>query len=619
MTVKDLLQAELKPQRKQNTKEQLAVLLSTELGIETSELDPHSSLYDLGLDSLSALELRHKLELEYGLQLPGTLFNDYATYDLLADFFTEDVTYPALYVPPLTEADSAALRTTAPSLPVWYRCVMWPSKQLFKLRKYWASHPEHRTMVAPTDVYSAAPEYAACSNVDINVAWTQMRATYYFPAGVDDAALKRSLAQALNSFPSFTGRLVEKRGDLYIEYGGRDACVPFEVHHATEWAPADFIGTIIPGLWRLSVSVWLWQFFASNVGVALCFAWKAYTDLFGGPLFRVAVTHIHEAREPADERVHRYPLFTLYHADYGKAPAMDARPAGPREGTTFDSTGVGGSYLTIDWMHSIADGSTIGRFLSLWSAAHQGLPLVMMHPSPSESLSLDQQNALNTMLLNEAPVPRLYKSLPGTGLEFARFLITQSRLDGVKEGLPAGISDSDATTAIIWKAMANLSSSVGKEPKVTFLQDLRLSIPELQGVAGNMLRFLPLLYPAMPHTDASVASQINIHRKSARFGLDELMRTGVLQGVPCCWSELHRLVRAGEGPILAINDLAHFDSVLSFGDGCVGRMPAESFGWRPDIPEFDIVDIKEFAGYPCWQAWLTHAPNGIVVSLFSMP
>ena len=94
---------------------------------------------------------------------------------------------------------------------------------------------------------------------------------------------------------------------------------------------------------------------------------------------------------------------------------------------------------------------------------------------------------------------------------------------------------------------------------------------------------------------------------------------GCLNGVPCCWSALHDLVRRGEGPILCVNDLTHFDATLSFGGGMEGQMPAESMGWRPDIPVYSLDLVEDFARCPLWQAWLTRGPNGVVVSLFSMP
>merc|ERR1712078_843525 len=97
----------------------------------------------------------------------------------------------------------------------------------------------------------------------------KMRATYYFPSGINEQSLQRSLAKVLDAFPSLTGVLMEDRGDLYIEYGGEDAGVDFKVQSCQQWTPQDFIGQIIPGLWRLSVAAWLWQFFTSNLGVAL--------------------------------------------------------------------------------------------------------------------------------------------------------------------------------------------------------------------------------------------------------------------------------------------------------------------------------------------------------------
>jgi acyl carrier protein len=44
--------------------------LSTVLGVEALEIDPQESLYNLGLDSLMALELKQRLENGLGIALP---------------------------------------------------------------------------------------------------------------------------------------------------------------------------------------------------------------------------------------------------------------------------------------------------------------------------------------------------------------------------------------------------------------------------------------------------------------------------------------------------------------------------------------------------------------------
>ena len=593
--------------------------------IEDDSLALDDNLLDAGLDSLSAIEFRSKLEQAFGVQLPGTLVSDHPSIKCISELLREDPGHDARYLPPLFEG-TLGLRRLAPVLPRWYRALMAPSKMIFRRFKYGKKRaPKPGVSFVQPSRGGVPMTQAACSTVDINVAWTQMRATYYFPSGINEQALKCSLAKVLDAFPSLTGTLMEDGGDLFIEYGGDDAGVDFKVQSCQQWTPQDFIGQIIPGLWRLSVAAWLWQFFTSNLGVALIFAWRAYTALFGTSLFRVTVTHITrgERRRP------QYPLFyTRYDNGITRAQAGDLAPSSLDSG--HDS---GGSYLTLDWMHSVADGSTIGRVLSLWSAAHRGLPLLMHHPGASDSLTEEQKKLVASMLLNESPVPRLYQTLPGTGLDYTRFLIPEEHISAVCS--QAGGSVSDAAIALLWTGMVRVSAFASKEgaphPRITLLEDLRGTVPEFQPFSGNMLRFLPLLAPCIEEAvkrsgdrvftgaEVQVSRTLQAHRSSTVFRMSDLEQQGKLNGVPCCWSALHDLVRRGEGPILCVNDLTHFDATLSFGGGMEGQMPAESMGWRPDIPVYSLDLVEDFARCPLWQAWLTRGPNGVVVSLFSMP
>ena len=598
---------------------------AAEDAMDDDDLSLDTNLLEAGLDSLSAIEFRSKLEQAFGVQLPGTLVSDHPTIKSISDLLKEDPGRDAQYLPPLFEG-TLGVRCLPPALPYWYRCMMAPSKMMFMRFKHGRKKaPKEGVSFVQPSLRIVPKTQSACSTVDINVAWTQMRATYYFPSGIDDEALKSSLTKVLDAFPSLTGTLMEDCGDLYIEYGGEDAGVDFKVQHCQQWTPQDFIGQIIPGLWKLSVASWLWQFFTSNLGVALIFAWRAYTALFGTSLFRVTVTHITrgERRRP------QYPLFYTYY-DNGITRAQAEDLASSSLDSGHDS---GGAYLTLDWMHSVADGSTIGRVLSLWSAAHRGLPLLMHHPKAGDSLTERQKELVASMWLNESPVPRLYQTLPGMGLDYTRFLIPEEHISAVCA--EAGGSVSDAAISILWSGMVRRSVFASKEgsthPRITLLEDLRGTVPEFQPFSGNMLRFLPLLKPEIEEStkrsgarvvtgaEAQVSRALQAHRSSTVFSLSDLEQNGKLKGIPCTWTALHDLVRRGEGPILCVNDLTHFDATLSFGGGMEGQMPAESMGWRPDIPVYSLDQIEDFATCPLWQAWLTRGPNGVVVSLFSMP
>ncbi|MEL7144136.1 MAG: phosphopantetheine-binding protein, partial [Cyanobacteria bacterium J06573_11] len=59
------------------------------LGFADDELDRETGFFDLGLDSLTALELKNSLETTLNLSLPSTLAFDYPTVDALIAYLAE--------------------------------------------------------------------------------------------------------------------------------------------------------------------------------------------------------------------------------------------------------------------------------------------------------------------------------------------------------------------------------------------------------------------------------------------------------------------------------------------------------------------------------------------------
>jgi len=71
---------------------QVAAVLGVTAGAELP--GARQRLFDLGLDSLMALELRNRLEAELQLGLANTLVFDYGTIDALAEHLNQRLTAP---------------------------------------------------------------------------------------------------------------------------------------------------------------------------------------------------------------------------------------------------------------------------------------------------------------------------------------------------------------------------------------------------------------------------------------------------------------------------------------------------------------------------------------------
>ena len=81
----------------------LAQVLALEPG---HAVDRQQSLFEMGIDSLTAMELRSRLEKSLAISLPATLAFDYGTVDALADFLLRD--------PPLPHAAPVPRRAPVP-------------------------------------------------------------------------------------------------------------------------------------------------------------------------------------------------------------------------------------------------------------------------------------------------------------------------------------------------------------------------------------------------------------------------------------------------------------------------------------------------------------------------
>ncbi len=84
--------------------DQVVKLLELE---STEQIETQESLFDLGIDSLTVVELRDRFESSLGCSLPSTLLFDYPTVESLVDYFATEVLELDMPAPEESPADSA--------------------------------------------------------------------------------------------------------------------------------------------------------------------------------------------------------------------------------------------------------------------------------------------------------------------------------------------------------------------------------------------------------------------------------------------------------------------------------------------------------------------------------
>ncbi len=67
-------------------------LVAQVLGLSSSHrLDPHQGFFDLGMDSLTSIELRNRLQTSLGRSLPSTLVLEYPTLNALIGYLVNEM------------------------------------------------------------------------------------------------------------------------------------------------------------------------------------------------------------------------------------------------------------------------------------------------------------------------------------------------------------------------------------------------------------------------------------------------------------------------------------------------------------------------------------------------
>lgn len=574
------------------------------------ELGPEDHLAEAGLsDSISHMLLRDQLRKKLGLELPETLVTEYPTVKAITEavLAATQEKVPPLLLPILYQGNERSKLEkpgSTPFFPWSVKIVSFFSWLAFAITSLFRSKrrkAQYKNGSGDT-VYHLKPE-VEIPKTTCKLSWDDMllmridlTASLHLPYKADDEQIMEGLQKAVATYPSFTGHFEPLGSGACLVFGGEHAYVEVTVGRNTELKgtspnlPSAVDAKKTPA--NLYIRSMAFRLFS-----------RAYSRLFHKPAFRACILH-----------------------KKAKASSKDVESGtGEQEQTV----------LQILWSHGLADGNTINKFLSCWASCCRGEVNYSTSQGPFKSLTSGQRAALADDLLRPGYPTMRHQVLQLNDFHFRRLHIPNKKLQELKGICGGNCSDADAVSALLWAAMIEVSAKPS-DPKsseivrVSFMDDLRNYVPELQSFCGNLLCFKsPISLDGSELRDALRSSGMNrchqsqpvlrylarvIREGRARkiYSLEEIERTSVVPGCHLCEMQ-YKLTDERKQSCLAVNDAIPGTRNINMkfrAEGPPALVDEASIQWFPDIPIFSFDALKALSDCPLWQVHLYGAPDG---------
>ena len=574
------------------------------------ELGMEDELVEAGLsDSISHMLLRDQLRKKLGLELPETLVTEYPTVQAITDAVLEAATEkePPLLLPILykgNEKSKMEKPSATPFFPGSVKIVSFFSWLAYAIANLFSSKrrkKQYKNRHGDT-VYHLKPE-VEIPKTTCKLSWDDMLlmridlvASLRLPYKADEKNILEGLQKAVATYPSFTGHFEPTGSSASLVFGGNDAFIEVTVGKKTELEgtnpnlPSTVDAKKTPA--NLYIRTMAFRLFS-----------RAYSRLFHKPAFRACIRYTNAAASSKD-------------VESG---------AGEPEQTV----------LQILWSHGLADGNTINKFLSCWAACCRGEASYSTNKGPFKSLTSGQHAAMADDLLRPGYPTMRHQVLQLNDFHFRRLHIPNAKLQELKNICGGNCSDADAVSALLWAAMIDVCAKPS-DPKscemvrISFMDDLRNFVPELQPYCGNLLCFRPpysmegtklrdtLRSSKMNRCHQSqpvlhyLAKVIREGRERKIYSLQDIEKTSTVPG--CHLGEMqYKLTDDRKQCCLAVNDAIPGTRNINMKfrrEGPPAIVDEASIQWFPDIPAFNFETLKVLADCPLWQVHLYGAPDG---------